>query len=453
MRLKKKIKAVLLSVARTQVMTGCALIATCWLTGSVSSQQLKDTKPSTREAEATFRISPSDYDRYLSAVNLKNWDDGGDLSRFVNLRTSLVFPAASIPRTGPVSILRSEPDRALSTYQVHLADGRVMSFDQFVNQVAMVDGIVIVHHGRIVYERYPHMDQSDKHLLFSVTKAYIGTLVGLLEADGLINIERPIETYIPELTGTSWAGTPIREILDMASGIAAPDGDIENPKSPHYRLEASLGWLEMTPDLPESVKAWRTFDYIKTLGRADAPGKTFVYSSANSLVLAWLIEKVTGRAVYDVLSERIWSKIGAESEAQLLVNRRGIAIAHAGLTATLRDVARFGLLFTPSRKVVTNKAVIPIHLLNAIEQGREEITQPKAVLQSYGSVKVSAYQWQAVTSDGAFWKGGYGGQMLYVSPVKDLVVAYVGSEEVRDTDPKFRVVVRQLLQYAYHAAT
>src|ERR1043166_7124002 len=230
MRLKKKIKAVLLSVARTPVMMGCALIATCCLTGSVSSQQLNAAKPSTREAEATFRISPSDYDRYLSAVNLKNWDDGGDLSRFVNLRTSLVLPAASIPRTGPVSILRSEPDRALSTYQVHLADGRVMSFDQFVNQVAMVDGIVIVHHGRIVYERSPHMDQSDKHLLFSVTKAYIGTLVGLLEADGLINIERPIETYIPELTGTSWAGTPIREILDMASGIAAPDGDIENPK-------------------------------------------------------------------------------------------------------------------------------------------------------------------------------------------------------------------------------
>jgi hypothetical protein len=57
-----------------------------------------------------------------------------------------------------------------------------------------------------------------------------------------------------------------------------------------------------------------------------------------------------------------------------LVNRRGIAIARAGLTATLRDVARFGLLFTPSRKVVTNQAVIPIHLLNAIEQGRKEIT-------------------------------------------------------------------------------
>ena len=56
MRLKKKIKAVLLSVARTQVMTGCALIATCWLTGSVSSQQLKDTKPSTREEKQPFEF-------------------------------------------------------------------------------------------------------------------------------------------------------------------------------------------------------------------------------------------------------------------------------------------------------------------------------------------------------------------------------------------------------------
>lgn len=238
----------------------------------------------------------------------------------------------------------------------------------------------------------------------------------------------------------------------MASGIAAPDGDIENPKSEHYRLESSLGWLEMTEDQPDSVKAWRTFDYLKTLGRASAPGKNFVYSSANTLVLAWLIEKVTGRAVYDVLSERVWSKIGAESDAQLVVNRRGIAVSHAGLTATLRDIARFGLLFTPSRKVVTSQTIIPARLIRGIVQGREDLMQPKEILRRFGSVKVSAYQWQAVTGDDAFWKGGYGGQMLYISPAKDLVVAYVGNEEFRDTDPKFRVVLRQLLESAYQAA-
>lgn len=447
-----QIKAVLLQMVRAQVMTGCVIIVACYLLGNASGQQVNDATPRTRQAEASFSLSPSDYDKYLSTVNLKNWDDGGELSRFVYLRTSLVFSAASIHRAGTVSILRNEPDRAISSYHVQLADGRVMSFDQLVNRVAMVDGIVIVHHGRIVYERYPHMDQSDKHLLFSVTKAYIGTLVGMLEADGLINVGRPIETYIPELASTAWAGTRVRDILDMASGIAAPDGDIKNPKSEHYRLEASLGWLEMTPDLPDTVKAWRTFDYIKTLGRASAAGANFVYSSANTLVLAWLIEKVTGRAVYDVLSERIWAKIGAESDAQLVVNRRGIGVSHAGLTATLRDVARFGLLLTPSRRVVTSQTVIPTSLIHAIEQGREDLTQPKEILRRYDSVKVSAYQWQAVTRDDAFWKGGYGGQMLYVSPGKDLVVAYVGSEEFRDTDPHFRLIVRQLLQHVYHAA-
>ena len=429
-----------------------ALIIACCLLNSASGQQTNDTSLSTREPEATFHIPASDYNRYLSAVNLKNWDDGGELSHFVYLRTSLVFPAATIPRVGPVSILPKEPDRAIRTFKVHLADGRSMSFDQFVNKVALIDGIVIVHRGRIVYERYPHMDQSDKHLLFSTTKAFIGTLVGLLEADGLINVDRPIEKYIPELAGTAWAGTRVRDIADMASGIAFKDGDIEHPKSEHYRLEASLGWLEMTPDLPDTVKEGRTYDYLKTLGRASAAGKRYVYSSANTLIVAWLIEKVTGRAVYDVLSERIWSKIGAEADAQLLVNRHGIAVAHAGLTATLRDVARFGLLFTPSRRVVAQQRVIPLSLVHALERGREDLEAAPNVPGSLGSVKASAYQWAEATADGAFMKSGYGGQMLYISPQQDLVVAYVGSEEFRDTDPKFSVVMQQLLQSVYRRA-
>jgi CubicO group peptidase (beta-lactamase class C family) len=451
MKFKTEINTGLLRTVRAQITLGWVITLTCYSLGQASDQQVTDASRPTGGAVTSFSFSPADSEKYLSTVNLKNWDDGGELSRFVYLRTSLVFPVAGIHRAGPVSILRSEPDRALSTYKVHLADGRAMSFDQFVSQVAMVDGIVIVHQGRIVYERYPHMASSDKHLLFSMTKAFIGTLVGLLEADGLIDVKRPIETYIPELNGTAWAGTPVRDILDMASGIAAPDGDIENPKSEHYRLEASLGWLEMTPDLPDSVKAWHTFDYLKTLGRASAPGNNFVYSSANTLVLAWLIEKVTGRTVYDVLSERIWSKIGAESDAELVVNRRGIGVSHAGLTATLRDVARFGLLFTPSRKAVTTETVIPAGLIHAIEQGRADLTLPKEILQDYGSAKAGAYQWVAVTKGDAFWKTGYGGQMLYVSPGKDLVVAYAGSEESRDTDPPFSHLVQQLLEHAYHS--
>lgn len=447
-----QLKNALLQMVGTLVMTGWVLIAAGSLPSIASSQQTYSPGSRPPETEKAFSLSPLDYERYLTTVNLKNWDDGGDLSRFVYLHTSLVFPAANVRRDGPVSVLRQKPDPGISAYQVRLADGRVMSFDEFVTRVAMVDGIVIVHKGRIVYERYPRMDQSDKHLLFSVTKAFIGTLVGMLEADGLVKVSRPIEEYIPELKGTAWAGTSVRDILDMTSGIAAPDGDIENPISQHYRLEASLGWLEMTPELPESVRSGLTFDYLKTLGRASAPGKYFVYSSANTLVLAWLVEKITGRPVYEVLSERIWSKMGAGSEAQFLVNRRGIAISHAGLIATVRDMARFGLLFTPSRKVVASRAIIPANLINALEQGRKGLVRVRRNAEDKSSEMFGAYQWEEVTADGAFMKTGYGGQLLYVSPRKDLVVAYVGSEEFKNTNPTFGSVVRQLLKHSYHAA-
>jgi CubicO group peptidase (beta-lactamase class C family) len=447
-----EIRVNLLRIARRQAMVaGYASILTFCLLSIARAQQSDTGKSRVDKAQQTFTISSSDYGRYLSTVNLKNWDDGGDLSRFVYLHTSLVFPTASVKRGGRISVLHSEPERAISNYQVGLADGRAMSFDQFVQNVATIDGIVILHHGRIAYERYPHMDQTDKHLLFSTTKAFIGTLVGMLEADRLINVDRPIDAYIPELAGTAWAGTRVRDIADMASGIAAKDGDIEHPKSEHYRLEASLGWLELTPGLPEQVSAGRTYDYLMTLVRATPTGKDYVYSSANTLVLAWLVEKITGRAIYDVLSERIWSKLGAESDAQFVTNRLGIGVSHAGLTATLRDLARFGLLFTPSRKVVAQQQIIPTSLLHAIERGREDLAGTQNFLQLIGAVKVSAYQWGAITKDGAFMKGGYGGQMLYISPRKDLVVAYVGSEEFRDTDPQFQAVVRQLLQATYYS--
>ena len=449
--LTMQLKNALLQMVGTLATTGCVLIVFCSLPSIASSQQTNGPGSRPPKTETGSSLSPLDYERYLTTVNLKNWDDGGDLSRFVYLHTSMVFPAADVRREGPVSVLRQKPDPGISAYQVHLADGRVMSFDQFVTRAAMVDGIVIIHKGRIVYEGYPHMDQSDKHLLFSVTKAYIGTLVGMLEADGSVNVSRPIEAYIPELNGTAWAGTSIRDILDMASGIDAPDGDIENPKSQHYRLEASLGWLEMTPELPDSVKSGLTFDFLKTLGRASAPGKYFVYSSANTFVLAWLIEKITGRRVYDVLSERIWSKIGAESDAQFVVNRRGIAISHAGLVATVRDMARFGLLFTPSRNVVASRAIIPANLITALEKGRKELVRLRRKADGQSSEMFGAYQWEEVTADAAFMKTGYAGQLLYVSPRKDLVVAYVGSEEFKDTHPTFNRVVRQVLQHSYHA--
>jgi len=404
-------------------------------------------------ADLASQFSAGDYSKYLAEMNLEDWDEDSALAHFAYLRTSLIFPVATIPRYGEVSVLQETPDSRVAEYRVSLSDGQELSFDELITTVAPVDGLVILHRGRIVYESYPHMFPFDKHLIFSTSKAFIGTLVGILEAKGLVRVDSPIEEYIPELAGSDWAGTVVRDILDMCSGIAAQDGDIVHPASEHYRLEASLGWLPLVDELPDAVKEGRTYDYLRTLGRATPPGVVHSYSSANTTVLAWLIEKVTGLALFDALFQFIWSKISAESDAQIVVNKTGVGVAHAGLITHLRDLARLGLLFTPGWRTVAAHKVIPDELIQRIQHGRpglEEMAMLPAMLRQD---RVGAYQWDRVLDNGAFFKSGYAGQMLYVSPGSDLVAAFFGSTEFHGTNPPFALIVFKLLRELFENGT
>ena len=84
---------------------------------------------------------------------------------------------------------------------------------------APVSGIVIVRGGQIVFERYPRMQPSDRHLLMSVTKVFTSAVVGILERRGLLALERPADSYIDELADSGWAGVTVNDVLSMASGI------------------------------------------------------------------------------------------------------------------------------------------------------------------------------------------------------------------------------------------
>ena len=114
-----------------------------------------------------------------SELDLVNWDDGGEISRFAFLNTSSFFPTATIDRAGALARLDYSPESAVAGYSVTL-DGRILGFDEYVDEAAL-DGIVIVHRGKVAYEKYPRMRASDRHLLFSLSKVYVSTLVAILE--------------------------------------------------------------------------------------------------------------------------------------------------------------------------------------------------------------------------------------------------------------------------------
>ena len=371
-------------------------------------------------------------ERMHAAFDLATWQVAeGDAGAYYLLRTAEFFPQAIIHRAGPVSELPSAPMPELGQVVAKTDLGR-LPLDDFVAR-GPVHGFVVTHRGTIVYERYPGMRPFDRHLIWSITKTFPAALVAMLAAEGRIDVSAPIDAYLPELAGTDWAGTPVQDVLDMASGIDCLEVDdpdaYTDPGSLFYPYESSLGML------PPSPLARSPHEYVASLRRGRPNGEAFEYASVDTFVLGWLAERLFDQPFAEIVSERIWRRMGAEADAACIVGPDGTAATHGGMTATLRDVVRWGMLHTPSWSKISDAPVLPPGYLNAIGSGRREIFD-RAALGKQLTERLgerpshNAWQWDFVMDDGDFFKSGYRGQGLYISPARDLVIAYVGKQEV-----------------------
>jgi len=281
-----------------------------------------------------------------SRANVVTWDDGGEVSRFVYLHPSEVFPAAVVRRAGAVRELPRQPRPEIGDFVVDESGAS----NETLREVAddEYDGFLVVHNGAIVYEQYPRMRPDDRHLNFSVTKSFVGTLIGILEDRGVLDLAAPVETYVPDLAGTAWAGTKLGDVADMVSGIEGVEDSTAaylDPHHKHFQMEAALGWQPTSEDMPAEVRSGDAYGFLRTLARIRPPGTKQAYTSINTLVLTEVIERVTGQRLADAIGDEIWSRIGAEGDAPLLENGRGIPIPHGGMAMRLRDLARFGMQF------------------------------------------------------------------------------------------------------------
>jgi CubicO group peptidase (beta-lactamase class C family) len=157
---------------------------------------------------------------------------------------------------------------------------------------------------------------------------------------------------------------------------------------------------------------------------------------------------VTGRSYAELLSTEIWQRMGAESGAVITAPRRGVPIVHAGISSTLRDMARFGLLFTPSGRGGEDPVVSQRYLDNIQKHGRPQVF--RALLDEQDQLvdgeapRHNSYQWDFVMADGDFFKGGFGGQGLYISPSRDLVIAFFGAFDEHGKSHEMTRIARQL---------
>lgn len=370
------------------------------------------------------------------------WTMTGEQMAWTHKNAQLLFPTAAVHRAGPVRPLPQRPMPALADFPVTTPQG-AMPFDVFLHSdQSTALGVVILHQGSIVFERYPRMKDYQKPVYWSVAKVLPATLIRIFEERGEIDVSHPIEAYLPELGASALAGVSVRNILDMASGLDCED-DYEDRNSCYYQYSIAIGDGYRDPadaDAPDNP-----YDYVAALqvARHGPPGERFSYSGLNTFVLAWLVEKLTGHPFQDVLSREIWTKLGAEADAAYIAYRYGIPLTHGGFMARPRDLARFGLLFTPSYRQVSDARIISAAHLEFLRQGANPALRrnlgvalgqtdvqaaPDAattpIPEGAGPYVHNIYQWDYVHSDGTLYKGGWAGQGLIVNPELDLVAVY-----------------------------
>jgi CubicO group peptidase (beta-lactamase class C family) len=364
-------------------------------------------------------------------VTVENWDKGAPLSRWVYTHVSEVFSSAIIRREGPIVELPVELRPEIGQLAVNSPGQPKETLDQFVHNGA-VDGCIVLHAGKIAYEQYPTIQPNDLHIMMSITKAVVLTSLAILEDQGKIDLEKPVESYLPELKGSAWAGTKLRHLVDMRSGMEGSEESNDayrNPKHKQFQLEATLGWQSRAAaELPAAARAGDLLGFLRTIKRERPAGEKWAYTSSNTAVIGEIVSRVSGKNLADTIRDLIWSKIGAEHDATLAVNERGFPASHAGMAATLRDLARLGLLFTKIPSSGPGR-VITDDIVKRFFSEREGKPDAHGILPP-------VYEWDLVTASGELAKGGWAGQLLYINREKDVFVAYSGTNLTGEPKPE-----------------
>ena len=311
------------------------------------------------------------------------------------------------------------------------------------------DGIVVLHRGRIVYERYFGALTAERpHIAFSVTKSFFGTLASMLIAEGALDRSAKVSRYIPELAQSGFGDATVGQVLDMTTAIDFEEnytGDSSTMAA--YRKATGFDPRSAGDSGPRSI-----YPFLATVHKKGTHGEQFHYRTPNVDVIGWLIARVAGKSPAVVVSERIWGRIGAEDDAFLQVDEDGVPLAGSSLNARLRDLARFGELMRLGGKS-NGEQVVPTAVVDEIRRGGDR----KAFLAGdYATLPGWSYHdfwWVSHDDHGVYMARGIHGQAIYVDPKAEMVIARFASHPLAaninldpTSLPAYRAIADRLIE-------
>ncbi|HTZ12975.1 MAG TPA: serine hydrolase [Mycobacterium sp.] len=324
---------------------------------------------------------------------------------------SAVWPAAS----SPIAEIK-----LITTDRVATTVGTVMA-------TTATDGWAVTHRGSMVTEEYVDgMTAQTRHLLFSVSKSLVAGVVGALNGAGVIELDAPVTAYVPALANCGYAGATVRHLLDMRSGIAFSD-DYLHPTAEIHLLDEAMGWApRSSPDVPATLR-----DFLLTLRQKSAHGGPFEYRSCETDVLGWICEVAGGQRMPELMSELLWSRIGAQYDATIAVDSDGAGFFDGGISACLTDMIRFGSLFLHDGISLTGRQVVPAAWIADTLDGGPDSRQAFAASSGTNHMPGGMYRnqvWFPYPGNNVVLCQGMCGQMIYVNRAADVVAAKLSTQ-------------------------
>jgi CubicO group peptidase (beta-lactamase class C family) len=301
-----------------------------------------------------------------------------------------------------------------------------ITFEAFLHNTN-TDGIVVLHKGRIVYERYLNgMTPETHHTVFSIGKSFVGLVAAILASRGVLDENAAISKYVPELAPSAYGDATVRQVMDMRVGTKFSEVYSE-PKSDIFAYLIASDWV---PRPPNSQAPTNIYSSLAALTEREGPhGASFRYKSANADVLAWVASRASGKSLSELVSELIWSKIGADHQAYYLVDPLGTEVAMGGLNATLRDLARLGQTMLQMGQL-DGREVVPKSVVEDIMKGGDRDAFAKANLPAWQGWSYRSHWWITHNQNGSFLAMGVYGQRLYIDPKAQMVIAKFASHPV-----------------------
>jgi len=329
---------------------------------------------------------------------------------------------APVPLQYPPARELAETGRAIDALTfTPLGGGKPMTWEESL-YANYTDGMLILHKGRVVYERYfGCLGDAGKHAAMSMTKSLTGLLAEILVAEGKLDESARVSEIIPEIGSSAFATATVRQVMDMTTGIRYSE-DYADPNADVWLYSAAASPLPK----PEGYKGpdgyWEYLQQVRSEGRH---GEAFHYKTVNADMLGWLIARVSGQSVTQLASERLWRPMGAEQDAYMTVDGKGVPFAGGGLSAGLRDMGRLGLLML-NEGVINGTRLFPAAAVRGIREGGDAAKFGTAYPALAGG-RYSSMWWVYPGEDGIISARGVHGQTIYVDPSAEMVLVRFAS--------------------------